>query len=346
MNIYYSATNDYEWYSPEAVNTTGGALVLTLTQKDTHNLNFQSGMVQSWNKFCFSGGYIEFSMLMPEQPYTQGYWPAAWIMGNLGRPGYLGSTDGMWPYSYSSCDTGILPNQTYLNKTGPYEALHSKGQWAKDGVLSYLDGMRSPSCTCPGEDHPGPNPSVARAAPEIDVIEAQVQQGYHDKKNYHTYASCSLQTAPFDVGYWWKNTTQYRTIYNESISRINDYHGSVYQEAVSGLTQCPDDGFSKAPKPRFIRYGVEYEPDWKLNGGGYARWWIDGKPAWRVEGTALGPVPELDVGQRHMPVEPMSIIMVRLLVLFLVIGMECCTDRLCDCSTEPGHLPRLPDDYS
>lgn len=167
-------------------------------------------MVQSWNKFCFQGGYIEYAMMMPEHPYSQGYWPGSWIMGNLGRPGYLGTTDGMWPYSYvspfplrdallkrpvpltyilyfwllllprySNCDTGILANQTFLNKTGPYEALHSKGQWAKKGVLSYLEGMRAPSCTCPDEDHPGPHPSVARSAPEIDVIEGTSPLSLH-----------------------------------------------------------------------------------------------------------------------------------------------------------------------
>ena len=37
-----------------------------------------------------------------------------WSMGNLGRPGYLGSTDGVWPYSYDSCDAGITPNQSSL----------------------------------------------------------------------------------------------------------------------------------------------------------------------------------------------------------------------------------------
>jgi beta-glucanase (GH16 family) len=33
-------------------------------------------------------------------------------MGNLGRMGYGGTLDGMWPYSYDSCDTGTMPNQT------------------------------------------------------------------------------------------------------------------------------------------------------------------------------------------------------------------------------------------
>ena len=43
-------------------------------------------------------------------------WPAFWLMGNLARPGYGGRTDGMWPYSYDTCDIGTLPNQTLNGK--------------------------------------------------------------------------------------------------------------------------------------------------------------------------------------------------------------------------------------
>lgn len=47
-----------------------------------------------------------------------------------------------------------------------------------DDELSYLPGQRLSACTCPGEPHPGPvnedGTFVGRAAPEIDVIEAQV----------------------------------------------------------------------------------------------------------------------------------------------------------------------------
>jgi beta-glucanase (GH16 family) len=35
-------------------------------------------------------------------------------MGNLGRAGYGASVDGMWPYSYDTCDVGTLPNQTFV----------------------------------------------------------------------------------------------------------------------------------------------------------------------------------------------------------------------------------------
>lgn len=43
-----------------------------MTQEPTHNLNFRSGMLQSWNKFCFTGGYIEVSMSMPGSSKAMG----------------------------------------------------------------------------------------------------------------------------------------------------------------------------------------------------------------------------------------------------------------------------------
>ena len=48
-----------------------------------------------------------------------------------------------------------------------------------DGALSFLPGQRLSRCTCPGESHPGPmytdGSYMGRAAPEIDVVEAQVR---------------------------------------------------------------------------------------------------------------------------------------------------------------------------
>lgn len=51
VDLWYGVTGDLEWYSPEAVNTTGGFLQITMREDINHNLYFQSGMVQSWNKF-------------------------------------------------------------------------------------------------------------------------------------------------------------------------------------------------------------------------------------------------------------------------------------------------------
>ncbi|KAK0555415.1 beta-glucan synthesis-associated protein [Tilletia horrida] len=305
VDIWYGATRDYEWYSPEAINTTNGKLQITMEATPTHNLNFQSGMLQSWNKFCYQGGYIEFSVLLPGGPTTKGFWPAAWMMGNLGRPGYLGSTDGMWPYSYDSCDTGILPDQLFLNRTGPNDTLtHFSTYSQKDPpALSLLPGMRLSSCTCPGQDHPGPNVNTGRAAPELDVFEV-TQQGKH------SYASQTYQIAPFDSAQQWKNVTEggLNAVLYDTTTRINNYKGTPYQESVSGYAQVPDDGFFENGQ-RFVKYGVEYFPDWDGSGQGTITWYIDGLPTWTAKGSTLDPSPTMDVGRRIFPVEPLSIIM-------------------------------------
>lgn len=50
--------NFFSWPA-DAITTEGGNLVITLSETPIHNLNFKSGMLQTWNKFCFTTGYIE-----------------------------------------------------------------------------------------------------------------------------------------------------------------------------------------------------------------------------------------------------------------------------------------------
>lgn len=139
-------------------------------------------MVQSWNKLCFKGGRLEASMSLPGDGHIEGFWPGFWAMGNLARPGYAATTDGLWPYSYhDGCDAGITPNQS-----------------STDG-LNWLPGMRLPGCACEGSDHP--TPGKARSAPEIDVIEGSTAALYGDSGPFVGSASQSLQTAPFDLWY-------------------------------------------------------------------------------------------------------------------------------------------------
>ena len=87
-------TNDLEWYDPSAITTKGGALVITFDAKDVHNLNYQSGMMTTWNKFCFTGGYVEAAVTLPGANNVAGMWPAIWSMGNLGRAGYGATLEG------------------------------------------------------------------------------------------------------------------------------------------------------------------------------------------------------------------------------------------------------------
>jgi hypothetical protein len=83
VNLHYWPTGDLEWYDPQQITTANGKLVITIAEKPSHNLNFVSGMLQSWNKFCFTTGYIEVSVSLPGSPTAPGFWPGVWTMGNL-----------------------------------------------------------------------------------------------------------------------------------------------------------------------------------------------------------------------------------------------------------------------
>ena len=181
MDLWYGVTQDLEWYDPDAVTTNNGVLEIRFDAFQNHGLNYRSGMLQSWNKLCFKGGRLEASISLPGQGDTVGFWPGFWSMGNLGRPGYAATTDGLWPYSYDNvCDAGITANQS-----------------SPDGI-SYLPGMRLPACTCSGADHP--TPGTSRSAPEIDALEASV--GSLDALgNQIGVVSQSFQVAPFDIWY-------------------------------------------------------------------------------------------------------------------------------------------------
>jgi len=83
VDLHYWPTDDVEWYDPGQITTEGGKLVITMERKPSHNLNFVSGMLQGWNKFCFTTGYVEVSISLPGSVNAQGFWPGVWSMGNL-----------------------------------------------------------------------------------------------------------------------------------------------------------------------------------------------------------------------------------------------------------------------
>lgn len=65
VNLTYWATNDTEWYDPSQVYTANGSLHVRIDNVPLNGMQYRSGMLQSWNKFCFTGGYIEVSLSLP-----------------------------------------------------------------------------------------------------------------------------------------------------------------------------------------------------------------------------------------------------------------------------------------
>jgi beta-glucanase (GH16 family) len=242
-----------EWYDPAAVTTKNGALEITLSQKVTHDLNYQGGLISTWNKFCFTGGLIVSAVTLPGINNVHGLWPALWAMGNLGRAGYGASLEGMWPYTYDACDVGAAPNQT-VNSL-PLAATIN-GDKSAGGALSFLPGQRLSRCTCPGESHPGPihadGTYVGRSAPEIDIFEAQISNGQGQ-------VSQSAQWAPFNNEYIWFNTSDNLIIPDPTNSVLNTYIGGAFQQATSVVTSTGQECYQLLEQC-FGVFGFEYQP--------------------------------------------------------------------------------------
>ena len=247
---------------------------------------------------CFQGGHLEASISLPGRGDTIGFWPGFWAMGNLGRPGYASSTDGLWPYSYwDKCDAGITKNQS-----------------TADG-LSFLPGMRLPACTCAGEDHPTPGKS--RSAPEIDALEASVSYLGPGQTAAIGSASQSAQFAPFDIWYQpnygqcqWVHASfacdsltiliDFIEVYDRSITEMNAYRGGVFQQALSGVTNLNNNWYNGKA---YQTYGFEYTP----GGDGNIVWYVGQDKTWKLDGRAVGP--NGNIGQRVIPVEPMALVL-------------------------------------
>lgn len=170
------------YYNSSYASTKDGNLVIRTTDEDTKwrgwnpykkkyetmERHFRSGMLQSWNKFCYTGGILEVRLKFPGRSDIGGLWPAVWLLGNLGRATFEGSTNLMWPWSYEECDRDLQRAQE-------------------------ISG-------CAVTNHFGLNPKQGRGATEIDIIE--VMPGPSLKlplvKNdlRRPYCSMTLQLAP------------------------------------------------------------------------------------------------------------------------------------------------------
>lgn len=188
---------------------------------------------------------------------------------------------------------------------GPVAAETTGPEWEPyNGTLSYLAGQKLSACTCPDDPtHPGPRKPdgsfTGRSAPEIDIIEAQVE-----KNPLRGAVSQSAQWAPFNPKYRYHNETgKDYELMDPDVTFINSYSGGVYQQATSGVSFTDQDCYT-AMGGCFGIYGFEYIP----GDEGYVWWVNDNKPAWWINASSMGPDAEAEVGQRPVPYEPMYLI--------------------------------------
>ena len=83
------------YYNSSKVKTRSGYLIIETSAEDAvwvehdelgnehpYTRNYQSGMLTSWNKFCFTSGLVEISFQLPGKPDQGGLWPAFWVSAN------------------------------------------------------------------------------------------------------------------------------------------------------------------------------------------------------------------------------------------------------------------------
>lgn len=193
---------------------------------------------------------------------------------------------GTWPYTYATCDVGTLPNQTNNGQPAAVAAAD----------LSFLPGQRLSACTCSGADHPGPSVNVGRGAPEIDVLEAQI-----DATRFVGQVSQSLQVAPFNIEYLFNNATPATTVQG-SATNFNSYHGGQYQQAVSAVSDISSANYNGSG---FTTYGYEWWSDPNHRSDGYIQWYSEGQQTWKITPTSLEGDQSSQINSRIIPEEPM-----------------------------------------
>jgi len=333
-----------QYYTPDLVTTSGGMLNITTTAEKktfrafndttlkwyTTEKHYQSAMIQGWNKFCFTGGILEISASLPGDPYVGGLWPAAWMMGNLARATFTGTSDNIWPWSYDDCVEENRPKQRFsaCNKASHFGFKHSKG----------------------------------RGAAEIDVLEVMAGSGKLPLSKIHRpYLSSSFQVAPGMDTVWRPSTGKWPdgpdgTWYggdtvrygNDSDLNIFFYGEKLDHDPVDQSYYA--DALSANTGLKSTHFGEQhiYRVEWYPGSKGYLRWYLDGEFLYALDNEAL-------INGGIMPEEPMYILLNTAISSNWGFPAPCppgcacdcyeCGNEKCDCARTPGFCETLPAHY-
>ena len=280
---YYSAAN--------AETNEDGELVIKTEAKDTDIIgedekdpkkkvrktkHFKSAMLQTWNKFCFTGGIVEAKVQLPGKSDIGGLWPAFWLLGNLARHTYVGSSQHVWPWSSNVCTEKAFYGQQVS--------------------------------ACREVAHYGFKKGVGRGSPEIDIFEVQGGKTkahtdiYLESSVGQPFMSSSFQVAPGrpdsrpGSGYWpgpgqWydgltggQNTSlniNFYGNYNHFKGDPSPEKSDYWSDAVSYNRQLEETHFNSS---HIYRLEWDVPTDEK---DGYLHWFLDGKLVLAINGTGI-----------------------------------------------------------
>jgi hypothetical protein len=215
---------------------------------------------------------------LPGKHNVGGLWPAFWLLGNLARHTYVGSSAHIWPWSSTKCTKKSLTAQ------------HVSG--------------------CSNVGHYGMAKRVGRGAPEIDIFEVQPGNIPKNKGPFlktwvgQPFMSTSFQVAPGrpaqrpgaadwpGPGQWYEglaggnnsalNILFYGT-YNHFADDVDASKEDYWSDAISYNHQLDATHFNTTHK-----YRLEWEvPDPEKGTDGHIRWFLDGKMVMTINGTGI-----------------------------------------------------------
>lgn len=278
---YYAAAN--------AVTNEEGELVITTEATDTPVVgmndvtgkktkvtkHFRSAMLQTWNKFCFTGGIIEAEVELPGKSNVGGLWPAFWLLGNLARHTYVGSSEHIWPWSSSVCTERS------------FAAQHISG--------------------CSEVAHYGLAKGVGRGSPEVDIFEVQAGPMKGSSGPFlktpvgQPFMSASFQVAPglpgrIGNGYWPGPGQWYEGLVggNNSVLNIgfygnyNHFKGDLHPEKSDYWSDAVS--YNRQLEPKHFNGTHVYRLEWDVptdEKDGYLHWFLDGELVLAINGTSI-----------------------------------------------------------
>ena len=233
-------------------------------------------MLNTWNKFCFTGGIIEISAIMPGDPTSGGLWPAMWLLGNLGRATYEASTNKVWPWSFDVCDRDLQHAQeiSACNNANHYGLIPGRGRGSTEiDILEIMPGEQGflPSTTPKVERPYGAMtlqvaPGVTKNRPNSGQAPVRVAnagtnghppappQSWYENLGFGGNTSVN----PFFYGTWLGETKP-----NEPVHRTKL---EAYQaDAVGAMHQMKEAHFEKAHT---------YRLEWQPGKGGRIDWYV------------------------------------------------------------------------
>ena len=201
-----SGRKSLQFYNATQLKTKNGRLVIETTTEDTKwkgwnpykkkyeqmSRHFKSGMIQSWNKFCYTGGILEVDVQFPGRSDVGGLWPAVWLLGNLGRATFEASTNLMWPWSYPECNRELQKAQEVsgCDVTSHYSLIPGRGRGATE--IDVIEVMPGPSTKLPivkNNVHRPYTSMTLQLAPGIPASMRRPSPGTLPEWGFHWYSN-------------------------------------------------------------------------------------------------------------------------------------------------------------